>query len=38
MTGGIWQLYEGAGTLPMRPLASKLLKLLEQYREKGVAA
>jgi len=40
LSGGIWNVYERAGSsaLPMRPLASALLKLLEQYREKGVAA
>jgi hypothetical protein len=40
LKGGILQVYEraGAGVMPMRPLASELMKLLEEYREKGKAA
>jgi hypothetical protein len=40
LRGGIMQLYERAGIprLPMKPLASGLLKLLERYRERGAAA
>jgi len=40
LTGGIWGIYQRAGMrlLPMRPLAGELLKLLEQYRDKGIAA
>jgi hypothetical protein len=40
LTDGIRQFYERAGhrALPMKPLASELLKLLEQHREKGASA
>ena len=39
LAGDIWKLYERAGNsrLPMKPLASGLLRLLEQYRQTEVA-